>query len=222
VPLLLYADDLILMSTAAGLQKQSDALASLCDKRQLPVNLSKTKTRIIEARHSCVAHLVLNRAVVERVESYKYLGFTFHATRDMSFGTGILVAAARRAMFAMQRRYRCAFLGIRDPALQCKLFDTLMLPILSYAVEIWGVKRSYGEPADLLEVLHESFLKHLLGIRKSTANEIVLAELRHFALQTHFLQQNLRYHHMTMGLDSMRLVTVAMMEGFKFQTNGTV
>jgi hypothetical protein len=106
VPLLLYADDLILMSTtAAGLQKQSDALASLCDKRQLAVNLSKTKTMIIEARHSCVAHLVLNSVVVERVESYKYLGFTFHATRDMSFGTGILVAAARRAMFAMQRRW---------------------------------------------------------------------------------------------------------------------
>ncbi len=97
-----------------------------------------------------------------------------------------------------------------------------MLPILSYAVEIWGVKRSYGEPADLLEVLHESFLKHWLGIRKSTANEIVLADLRRFALQTHLLQQNLRYHHKTMGLDSMRLVPVAMMEGFKFQTNGTV
>ena len=34
VPLLLYADDLILMSTsAAGLQKQLDALASFCDQR---------------------------------------------------------------------------------------------------------------------------------------------------------------------------------------------
>ena len=44
VPLLLYADDLILMSTtAAGLQKQLDALASFCDQRQLTVNLSKTK-----------------------------------------------------------------------------------------------------------------------------------------------------------------------------------
>ena len=33
VPLLLYADDLILMSTtAAGLQKQLDALTSFCDQ----------------------------------------------------------------------------------------------------------------------------------------------------------------------------------------------
>lgn len=81
-----------------------------------------------------------------------YLGFTFHATKGMSFGTGILVVAAKKAMFAMRRR--CALLGARDPALQCKLFDSLVLPILSYAVEVWGVKRSFGEAA---EVLHRSF-----------------------------------------------------------------
>ena len=40
VPLLLYADDLILMSESAeGLQKQMDALASFCEQRQLTVNL---------------------------------------------------------------------------------------------------------------------------------------------------------------------------------------
>ncbi len=210
VPLLLYADDLILMSTtAAGLHQQSDALASLCDKRQLTVNLSKTKIMIFEARHSCVTDLVLNSAVVERVESYRYLGFTFHATGDMSFGTGIWVAAARKALFAMQRQ--CALLGIRGPALQCKLFDTLLLPILSYAVAIWGVKRSYGKPADLLEVLHESL--HLLGIRESTANEMVLAELHRFTADP-LLAVDLRYHHGTIGLDSLglHLVTIAMME----------
>ena len=49
MPLLLYADDLILMSTsAAGLQKQLDALASFCDQRQLTVNLSKTKVVVLQ------------------------------------------------------------------------------------------------------------------------------------------------------------------------------
>ena len=43
VPLLLYADNLFLMSeSASGLQKQLDALASFCEQRQLTVNLSKT------------------------------------------------------------------------------------------------------------------------------------------------------------------------------------
>ena len=49
VPLLLYADDLILMSeSASGLQKQLDALASFCERRVLTVNLSKTKVMVFE------------------------------------------------------------------------------------------------------------------------------------------------------------------------------
>ena len=53
VPLLLYADDLILMSeSAAGLQKQSNALASFCEECQLTVNLSKTKVAVFEHRQS--------------------------------------------------------------------------------------------------------------------------------------------------------------------------
>ncbi len=71
---------------------------------------------VFEAKHSHVADFVLNGAVVERGDSYKYLGFMFHATKGMSFGTGFLVTAARKAMFAMRRR--CALLGIRDPAMQ--------------------------------------------------------------------------------------------------------
>ena len=114
-------------------------------------------------------------------------------------------------------RRRCAEVGIRNPALQCKLFDTLVLPILSYhnGVEVWGVKSSLGEAA---EVLHRSFLKSLLGIRKSTSNEVVLAELGRYPLQIHFWQQILKYHQRTstFGLDDTWLVSLAMMDGLTF------
>jgi len=89
---------------------------------------------------------------------------------------------------------RCALLGIRDPALQCKLFDTLVLPILSYGCEVWGVDTKSSAAA---EALHRDFLRRLLGVRKSTANHMVLAELGRFPLQVHFWQQILRYHHRT-------------------------
>ncbi len=79
---------------------------------------------ISEARHCHVTDFVLNRAVVEKVESHRYLGFTFHGGRDMSFGAGILAAAARKAVFVMRRQ--CPLLSIRDSALQRKLFDTLV------------------------------------------------------------------------------------------------
>ena len=56
--MLMYADDLILMSeSAAGLQKQLDALASFCEERQLTVNLNKTEVVVFEHRQSDDARL---------------------------------------------------------------------------------------------------------------------------------------------------------------------
>ena len=58
------------------------------------------------------------------------------------------------------------------------------------------------------------FLRRLLGVRKSTANHMVLAELGRFPLQVHFWQQILRYHHRTIALDNVRPVKLAMVDGF--------
>jgi len=50
-----HADDLILMpERASGLQKQLDALASFCERRQLTVDLSETKMVVFETRQSDV------------------------------------------------------------------------------------------------------------------------------------------------------------------------
>ncbi len=164
---------------------------------------------VFETRQSDVCDFMLSGAVVERVESYKYLGFVLHATKKMTVGTDAVVATARKALFAMRRR--CALLGIRDIALQCKLFDTLVLPILSYGCEVWGVDTKCGAAA---EALHRDFLRRLLGVQKSIANHTVLAELGHFPLQAHFWQQILRYHHRTNAFDNVRLVKLGMVDGF--------
>ena len=68
-----------------------------------------------EPWHSDVADFVLNGVVVERGESYKYLGCVFNAAKNMSFGTSFLVAAARKAV--CRTRYqgswsRCAMQAI--------------------------------------------------------------------------------------------------------------
>ena len=105
----------------------------------------------------------------------------------------------------------CALLGIRDPALQCKLFDTLVLPILSYGCEVWCVDAKCGAAA---EALHKGFMKSLLGVRKSVGTHMVLAELDRFPLQVQFWLRILRYRHSTIALDNARLVKLAMVDGF--------
>ena len=64
---------------------------------------------------------------------------------------------------------RCAFLHISDPKQRCKLFDSLVLPILSYATEVWAVDKKVGESA---EQLHWQFLlrrRFKMGHFKSAA-----------------------------------------------------
>ena len=134
-----------------------------------------------------VPAFTFNGNEVERVQSYKYLGFEFHATKNLSHDVSKLVSAANKAMHAMNRR--CAFLHISDPKQRCKLFDSLVLPILSYASEVWAVDKKVGESA---EQLHWQFLKHVFGIRGSTATLIVLAEFGRYPLRFHWWQQILR------------------------------
>ena len=82
--------------------------------------------------------------------------------------------------------HRCAFLYIADPKQRCTLFDSLVLPILIYASEVWAVDKTLGESA---EQLHPQFLKHVLGVRGSTATLIVLAEFGRYPLHFHWWQQ---------------------------------
>ena len=61
---------------------------------------------------------------------------------------------------------RCAFLHNSDPKQRCKLCNSLVRPILSYACEVWAIEKEVGQSA---EQLHRQFLKHLLGVRGSTS-----------------------------------------------------
>ena len=130
----------------------------------LTINLSKTDIVVLRTRHSECINFVLDGSSVKRTDSYRYLRFHFHATKIVSYGAGESVSAARKAVHAMPRR--CAELHVKAPALQCKLVDSLVLPILCYGREVWAVDPGASEKA---EVLHRQFLKHLLH-RNSTAN----------------------------------------------------
>ena len=104
---------------------------------------------------------------------------------------------------------RSAFLHISDPKQRCKLFDSLVLPIRRYASEVWAVDKKAGEP----EQLHWQFLKHVLGIRGSTATLIVWAEFGRYPLRFHWWQQILRYHNRITNLpDDERLIQCALVE----------
>jgi len=188
VKLLLYVDDLVLMSrTQRGLQKQLNELGKFCDERDLTVNVKKTKVVVFGSRVN-TSPLLYGGLPIEEVASLRYLGVELHRSGSMKIVVEHLAAASKRAVFTLRRRY--ADLKINDLAIICQLFDALVKPVISYSCELW-----VNEVAtDLLELIHVSFLKLLLGVNGSTLTHIVLSEFGRFPVKLFWQQQALKYH----------------------------
>ena len=75
---------------------------------------------------------------------------------------------ARKALYCLQKIEKY----IIPIDLQFKLFDTLILPILTYGCEIWGY-----ENTKQLEKLHLQFCRNILGVRTTTPNFMTYREL---------------------------------------------
>ena len=70
VPLLLYADDLAILSTRAeGLQSMLDALQDFSQKRRLTVNLKKTEVLVFEPRRTLCQDFTYGERVLARKDS---------------------------------------------------------------------------------------------------------------------------------------------------------
>jgi hypothetical protein len=188
VRLLLFADDLTLMShTPAALQKQLDVLQAFCCERQLIVNVKKTKVVVFEAHKSMCQAFQYEGKVIEQLNSFKYLGVELHGTKGMQAVIHRLAMSGKKVVFALRRR--CVELCIFDPTLQCQLFDTLVKPVLSYGCEIWSDHMA----RELLEVVHQAFLKLLLGVSTTTSSYVVLAEFGRFPLEIFWWEQTMRF-----------------------------
>ena len=198
VALLLYADDLTLLSTTPdGLQSQLDALHSFCLSSQLDVNLAKTEIVVFNPPRPPrtptppAAQLAwqLGGSPVTTTDHYRYLGITFHATKGITTAPARLLEAGTRALHAMHRR--CSELRIGAPATMCSLFDSLVAPILSYACEVWTLAPGTTKPAAAAKTLHRRLLRRTGGIHHSALNAAVYAEFGRTPLATKW------HHHAT-------------------------
>ena len=104
---------------------------------------------------------------IEQVENFKYLGMIMTYTRTLTPSIEYLCKAATTAMFGLQRR--CQQLHLHDPIITCKLFDTLVKPILCYGCEVWSIVANKSD-LDKLERIQIGFLKRLFGVQKQTTD----------------------------------------------------
>ena len=173
---LLYADDTILMANSPNdLQNCLNAFADYCDQWKLSINTEKTKILIFGIRKKPNLHFMINGKELDIVENYKYLGVLFSQPGSFLSARKHIAQQAKKAMILLFTRINNLDLPID---LQLKLFDNTILPILTYACEIWGY-----ENLDMIEKIHYDFLRKITLSKKSTPLYMLLAELGRYPLE---------------------------------------
>ena len=171
ITMLLYADDVVIIGDHIGqVQKSLNVLSEFCAKWGLKVNMCKTKAMVF--RNGGVIkrneNLYLNRAKIENVSYYKYLGLTMSTRLSWSPAQSTLAAQARKAMQLINVvNDKCNY-SFKSA---CEIFDKCVVPILTYGSEIWGTNTHYS-----IENVHYKFCKRQLGVGINAANFAVLGE----------------------------------------------
>ena len=197
---LLYADDLIIMSTThESLQKCITKLEQYCITWKLEVNLKKTKIMIFNKQGALIKkhQFLYKESIIENVREYKYLGFTFSCSGSDNTGINNLLKQAKKAWFSLQYYLRTS--KNKKISTYLHLFDTQIKPILLYACESWADSLKCDRnildniQKNTIERFHVNVLKQLLGVHKKTSNLAVLLETGRHTLAVSAQLQAVKY-----------------------------
>ena len=185
---MLYADDVVLLSdSATGLQNSLNDLLQYCHEWKLDVNLKKTKIVAFHQRKSLNSKFYFVKDVIELVDNYQYLGIIFHKNGNFSVVWKNLYCKAMRAYFSLRKHFNI-YNQVQVRTLT-SLFDSFVVPILTYCSEVWGAflspnnrnaatfKNNLFNDNQPLEKLHIRFCKHVLGIHNKGSNYACRTEL---------------------------------------------
>ena len=174
---MMYADDtVILANSEEQMQNILKALELYCEQWKLEVNSSKTKVVVFSRGriNYDTYDFMFREENLETISEYKYLGITFNYNGRFRNGQIELTKKATRAMYSLIGKCRKYDLPID---LQLELFNTMVMPIMTYACEIWG----YSVNREL-KLLQMKFYKQVLHVHRNTSTDIVYGELGEYPL----------------------------------------
>ena len=136
----MYADDIVLLSSSGyGLNKHLHTLSGFCKKWDLEVNTEKTKIGVF-GRYTDLQTPSWNGVLLEKVQSYKYLGILFGKfNRAMEH----LADKSMKALFSLQATLKQ--LGYPPIPVILQLYESMLKPVMCYGSEVWG----FNENKDL-------------------------------------------------------------------------
>ena len=142
-----------------------------CCISDMRVNLSKTEIIVFRNGGPLQKNETwkINNKLIKVKSVYKYMGLLFTPKLSWYSARLKLCAQAKKIIFAL-KRFQYNF-GILPHHEMFKLFDSMIVPILTYGSETWG--HSYSEQIKKVQI---DFCRYFLGINHSVNNCIVLGE----------------------------------------------
>ena len=193
---LLYADDLLLLSTsAAELQQNISKVNDFCNRWSLSINPDKSKIMIFtkngQVKKDC-NRFTIGQTHLECVNQYKYLGINVSSSGKFITAEKILSLKASRALFSIKQSI---FNNNIRPSAVLSIFDALVKPIALYNCDVWiGYKSCYQKKSieEMFEITFKGqnefdkiftrFSKFVLGVHSKASNFAVLSELGQYPL----------------------------------------
>ena len=172
INILMYADDIIVMSTTrAELQKQLDKVGEYGHEHGIKFNPSKCELLIINCKYKRSNHetqrdgwqgvTTLSGIEIPTVDKFRYLGLIF----NNQVNNADHLTKRRQATFAMLNRIKNLGLdsGVMQPQLIGNMFKTYVRPVIMYGLEILDLNIGEIEQIRRLESLA---LKRMLKLKK--------------------------------------------------------
>ena len=132
----LYVDDLlILCKSQSDLQLSVSWLHKYTQKWGLRINASKSKVIVFSTYRRRNYEIFVNGTILEQVDSYTYLGVDFHRTGNLKHAS---LSLSKKGMKATNSLLKILLTKNVPPSMFIKLFDQTVVPILTYASEIWS------------------------------------------------------------------------------------
>ena len=175
VPLLQYADDLVILSeTPIGLTRALKQLDKFCSQWDLTVNTKKTKVIIFSNGNKVSKKFkwFSKGQEIEIVNRIKYLGVNIAHNGKWNQQIEEVINRGRKYITTIRSGvYRIGGNGTID--LMEKIFFSVIQPAMLYGCEVWGE----GKKVEMIDSVIKSFAKELLGVSKGVPGEVALGEL---------------------------------------------
>uniref|UniRef100_A0A8R1ELP2 Reverse transcriptase domain-containing protein n=1 Tax=Caenorhabditis japonica TaxID=281687 RepID=A0A8R1ELP2_CAEJA len=158
-----FADDIVLVASnpkAASLMIQE--LVEMCGKVGLRMNTNKTKVMRNKFASQSPVNVTLNNVTtcIEEVNEYVYLGRLLNHNNELEPE----LHRRRREAWAAFNNIKNTTDALSCPRIRAQLFDSIVLPALTYGSEVWTFTQALSER---VRVTHAALERRLVGISLS-------------------------------------------------------